>query len=339
MAWTDKEKVEVAIYAGSRETENPDIIFSTSLYAINFIVEISDFSSLIEEYFRQHNLVANDITLSVDDVSVIGHFLYCEFAMPDSFDPEKALFLASSVQRVHQDSTVAIAAIDRVSSTPFIFRIVGHLEESKTLAVVEKQVSAAFNREFTAYFRVPDIIGWALASTDVASGEKLVDVTCFSISYGTLQKMFYVVPAPAYLTFSFRNIFNVEEFIDVVGEIVTKTEVERESAFCGRTLKFYDRVVSRTYEIQTEPLAFDEVPIFEQLISSHEVKMYINGNDEDVMITEHTCEPSSSDDSLTIVKFSWRFAENRPRIFDDSFRGILPDRKRIFDDSFSPEYE
>lgn len=338
-ATTDKNKIEVSLSCESGAGGDIETFYSTTLYAFDNVVELSDVGTLIEEYFRLRHKVAAMITICFDDVSVDVHFLYCEYAMPDGFDVSKTFFLASMAQRVHQDSTITIAACNHGLANDFIIKAVGRHTYDDDLGVVARRVRRSFNNESSTFFSVAEIIKWALNMSDEEAGDELRDVKYFSIEYAGVQKMFFIVPAPAYLTFSFRNIFNVEEFIDVVGEITTKTEVSRDTAVCNGRSKQYDRNVSRTYDVQTEPLTSEEIAVFEQFLSSHEVLMYLEGTDWDVIITDHTCEPSSADDKLTTVNFTWRFADKRPRLFDSAFNGIMPTRRSIFSDQFSPEYE
>lgn len=257
--------------------------------------------------------------------------------MPCDFAADKTFFLSSMVQRVHQDSIIAIAAYNHGSAFPFVIKAVGHAEADNRLVVVEKSVQQTFNG--VVYFHVADIILWALNKTEDEVGTDLRDVMYFSIEYAGIQKMCYIVPAPAYLTFSFRNAFNVEEFIDVVGVMTTKTNVSRDIAVCNGTSKQYDRTIERTYQVQTEALTPDEVKIFEQFLASHHVSLWLDSDDFGVIITDHTCEPSSADDSLSTIKFTWRFDDNRPHVFDSLMDGVMPNRRQIFNDTFTPEYE
>lgn len=338
-ATTDKNKIEVSLLCESGAGGDIETFYSTTLYAFDNVVELSDVGTLIEEYFRLRHKVAAMITICFDNVSMDVHFLYCEYAMPEGFDVSNTFFLASMAQRVHQDSTITIAAYNHGLANDFIIKAVGQHTYDDDLGVVTRRVQRSLNNESSTYFSVAEIIKWALNMSDEEAGDELRDVKYFSIEYAGVQKMFFIVPAPAYLTFSFRNIFNVEEFIDVVGEITTKTEVSRDTAVCNGRSKQYDRNVSRTYDVQTEPLTSEEIAVFEQFLASHEVLMYLEGTDWDVIITDHTCEPSSADDKLTTVKFTWGFADKRPRLFDSAFNGIMPTRRSIFSDQFSPEYE
>lgn len=337
-ARTDKVRIDVSLSCENGLDGEIETFYSTSLYPFNGVAELSDVGTLVEEYFRLRNKVTDLITISFDGVSIDVHFLYCEYRMPYDFAADKTFFLSSMVQRVHQDSIIAIAAFNHGSAFPFVIKAVGHAEADNQLVAVEKSVQQAFFNG-VAYFNVADIILWALNKTEDEVGVDLRDVMYFSIEYAGIQKMCYIVPAPAYLTFSFRNAFNVEEFIDVVGVMTTKTNVSRDVAVCNGISKQYDRTIERTYQIQTEALTPDEVKIFEQFLASHSVSLWLDGDDYTVNIEDHTCEPSSADDSLTSIKFTWRFDDNRPHVFDSLMDGVMPNRRQIFNDTFSPEYE
>lgn len=336
-ARTDKVRIDVSLSCENGLDGEIETFYSTSLYPFNDVAELSDVGSLVEEYFRRRNKIADLITIAFDGVSIDVHFLYCEYRMPYDFAADKTFFLSSMVQRVHQDSIITIAAVNHGSAFPFVIKAVGHAEADNRLVVVEKSVQQNFNG--VAYFNVADIILWALNKTEDEVGTDLRDVMYFSIEYAGIQKMCYIVPAPAYLTFSFHNAFNVKEFIDVVGVMTTKTNVSRDVAVCNGISKQYDRTIERTYQVQTEALTPDEVKIFEQFIASHHIALWLGNDDFNVIITDHTCEPSSADDSLSTIKFIWRFDDNRPHVFDSLMDGVMPNRRQIFNDTFSPEYE
>lgn len=336
-ARTDKVRIDVSLSCENGLDGEIETFYSTSLYPFNEVAELSDVGSLVEEYFRLRDKVADTVTITFDNVSIDVHFLYCEYVLPADFAADKTLFLSSMAQRVHQDSTIAIAAVNHGTTYPFVIKAVGHAEPDNRIVAVEKSVQQAFNG--VAYFNVADILLWALNKTEIEVGTDLRDVMFFSIEYAGIQKMCYIVPAPAYLTFSFRNAFNVKEFVDVVGEMTTKTEASRDVAVCNGASRQYDRSVARTYQVQTEALTPDEVKIFEQFVASHHVALRLGTIDYKVIITDHTCEPSSADDSLSTIKFTWRFDDNRPHVFSSLMDGVMPSRRQIFNDTFSPEYE
>lgn len=335
---TTKPRVDVKIACSDGGAGSAETFFSTSLYSFGGVVEVDDVGSLIEQYFRGHDMVTGTVAITVDGVTATVRCLYCEYDMPDGFDPQNALFLASTVQRVQPDSTVAMASLFRDTAPSFYFKAVGHSAADGTLAVstyVVQRDRASVN----AYFNVGSIIRTVTSEPDENHDVRLADVLYFSIEYGPMQKMCYIVQAAPGLTFSFRNIFNVEEFVTVAGVVSAKTDVKRELADCNGRTESYDRRVVRTFTVNSEPLTVDEVHVYEQLLASHDVKLWIDGDEYDVLVTDHTCEPSSADGELSTVKFTWRFASRRPRVFDSPVDGIRPSSRGIFNDIFTAEYE
>ena len=338
-ATTDKDHLDVSLMCESGLDDEPEVFFSTSLYAFNDVVELADVGSLIEEYFRKRNKVADRVSVIFDNVSMDVHFLYCENTMPDSFDHNSCFFTTSHVQCVHQDSIISLSAVNRGEAVQFKIIAAGNRKTNGDISIVSFPMQQLFNREDTVYFAVPDIIRHALNMTDQKVEDDLADILYFAIEYGSIRKTCYLEHADAYLTFSFRNIFNVEEFIDVVGTMTAKTEVSRDIAVCNGLSKQYNRAVERTFRVMTAPLDNSHVAALEQFIASHRVALYHEGQKYDVVITDHTCEPSNDDESLNTISFTWQFAGQRPHIFDHFVNGIMPTRRKIFDDSFSLEYE
>jgi len=181
-----------------------------------------------------------------------------------------------------------------------------------------------------ATFNVSDIVRQA---------DALEKVIYFSAEYAGRQLMCYITPAPAYLTFRFRNIFNVPELIDIEGSMVTKSETSRKKAVCAGDIVQYDRRTDRTYQFATGPLTADEAESLAQLLSSHSLELYADGLFHDVVIEDCNYEDSTEDNDLTTVKFTWRFKGSRPVKFNSGLFGIQPSSRNIFSDQYSPEYE
>lgn len=338
-ASTDEEKIAVELSWVSGGAEGDVCFFSTTLYSFDAVVELVDAGALIEEFFRLKNLVTANVKFRFGDVVVSVPVLYCEVCPSGTFSPEGSFLLASDSQQVHQDSIVAIAAVPDAPLGNLVIKAAGHVVDGDALAVVRKEMPPAFNPEGSQYFPVADIIMWALSAKTEEEALSIRDVVYFGIEYNGRHKMCFIVPEPAYLTFSFRNIFNVREYVDVAGVMTSKTVVNRELAQSRGTSLHYNRAINRSYEMQTRPLAYNEIAVFEQLISSHEVYVCVDGQEMKVLVTDHTCEPDSDNATLSSVRFTWRFADRRPHLFDTSFNGIIPIRRRVFDDHYTVEYE
>lgn len=329
VASTDEEKLAVSL------AYNGDTFFSVSLYAYDGRVELLDPGSIVEDYFRARSLVSGSVTVTFGTLSDTISFLYCEYVMPPEFDPEKALLLSSTARRVHDGSTFGFAALPAGPVMKIEFKAFGLDKDG-----IPVNAGAIFQYDTSKVLQNNYIFNTGTYVRNfLQNNPGMVKVLYFSASSGTRRLMCYLSPAPAWLTFSFRNIFNVEEYIDVEGAMVTKSETSRQSAKCSGDIVQYDRRTDRTYQFTTGPIPADEVESLAQLVASHSVKLYLDGSPYDVIIDDHTCENSTEDDALAVVKFTWRFKGRRPVKFSSPFFGIQPTNRGIFADQYSPEYE
>lgn len=329
VAITDEDRLSVSL------TCSGVTFFTVDLYAYDGKVELFDPGALVENFFIANQMICESVTVTFGTASHDFIFLYCENDMPDSFNPSNVLLLSSLARRVHKDSQFTVAALPVTSNTPFIIKVVGHNVDGEIASVQFPQNQNITDTLFTT-FEVSQIIGIATGSS---VENPLDDVMYFSVEYGGRQLMCYITPAPAYLTFRFRNIFNVPELVDLEGSMVTKSETSRKDAVCGGDIVKYDRRTDRTYQFTSGPLPVDEVETMAQLLSSHSLQLYADGNFHDIVIEESSYEDSTDDDSLTAIKFTWRFKGRRPVKFNSSLFGIQPSRREIFSDEYSPEYE
>ncbi len=317
---TDKALVDVSL---SSKPNNGDVFFSTKLYSFDGIVELMDVARLIEEYFREKLLSNGYVYITVDGVTVSSHFLYCENYLPDSFNTEYRYFLAAKVQRVYRGSTVGIAACDRESENTFDITINGLNSLGTGSQTLIWRVTKRWTSGTVINFSVDEIVNYALGKLTIKPPRPMSKVIYFTIGLYSGSKTFIIEPDVPHLTFSFRNMFNVEEFLFVSGIITAKPAVERKDAVCNGQNMYYDRLISRTYEIQTRYLLRDEIPAFEQMMNSYAVSLWADGDDLTVQITDYSFEPSTDDENLITAKFSWRFADTRPRNFEADLSEIL----------------
>lgn len=332
-AFTEEPKLSVSL------TCTGVTFFSVELYAAQGVVELFDPGALVEDFFIANRLICENVTVKFGSASTVLRFLYCENVMPQDFDPSKALLLSSTVRRVRMDSKFTVAAIDD-DENQFVIKAVGH-DSNGMIASVQFIQPLIFITDTN--LSVSLIVNKATGLTPISQqnmiANPLKDVMYFSVEHAGRQLMCYITPAAAFISFQFRNIYNVPELIDVEGVVVTKSETSRSSAICSGDIVQYDRKTDRTYQFTSGPLTSEEVESMQQLISSHSVQISVDGVMHDVIIDDHTCEASTEDDELSVVKFTWRFKGRRPVQFNSAFFGILPSRRDIFSDEYSPEYE
>lgn len=140
--------------------------------------------------------------------------------------------------------------------------------------------------------------------------------------------------------FCFANCFHILEQIPIKGVTTTKIKTDQSVATLGKSSRFYDVSVSKEYETETAGLTSDECELMEQLLTSDDVRIpYGEASKYEtdfyammpILITDYTSEISDGDEKLNSVKFTWRFADNRPMV-------TLPETPGIFNDKFNPIY-
>ncbi|HBN63046.1 MAG TPA: hypothetical protein DD424_03965 [Porphyromonadaceae bacterium] len=90
--------------------------------------------------------------------------------------------------------------------------------------------------------------------------------------------------------------------------------------------------------MQTAPLTVAQAGEIEQLIGSRDISLCTSIEECPVIITDHTLEADNSDDTLTSLKFTFRFPGKRPRLSLDEMGGLMPGRTHIFTQEFTAEF-
>lgn len=218
-------------------------------------MELSDLGKLIEERFRVKNRVYDMMSVIIDGIAADFTAIYCEYDLNSDFDYATCFWSASATGIVHSDSAVCLAHWSN-GSTTYRVKVVG-IGPDGNIAMVERDFT---RNQYSLWvsFSVSEILQFALNQSDYETGDAISKVSYFAISYGDMQKVFYVVDDPEYLLFRFRNIFNAPEFLDVVGTVKRKTVADRNIAMCSGVARHYNRVVNRTYEVTTGPLTLDQ---------------------------------------------------------------------------------
>lgn len=198
-------------------------------------------------------------------------------------------------------------------------------------------VSTAFE---TSYLPEPDIFadnylaGVIDASPSIVAGLASVEASqlqTYSVVYGT--RVFAVLISPAIriapTLLRFRNQFNAVEAVALEGMTTRKTDIERSEAVIDGESKYYDQSVTRSCELQTAPLSYDEALWMEQLYSSYEVS---DPQGNKILITDSTAEVSDDFSGSTTHKITWRYADGR--ISADRHQYALP-----ADRTFQPPFD
>ncbi len=324
---TDAPSVRMHMYVNGVE------FYNSLLYAYNGTVTLFDAGHLIESYFRAKSLFRADVTVRAvcsSDSSVFASMtidcLHCSHVVPETFDASKTFFSCLRTHRVSRNAKFnlygPVSAIDSV-----VVIVMGLDADGESVS------GSVFPVPFTGYIEV-DLPAWI---EHVRANSEMVTPCAVSIRCKDLEKSLFIVRDPEYMTFSFRNCFNVPETIFLPGQSVLKPEISVDDAVCsGRTMQ-YNRVIARSHEFTSGPLTRHEAAALVQFLESHSTAVVVDGKSYEIVITDHSTEISSDASSLNVLKFTWQFADRRPHLFGDDLDPLLYS-SQIFAEQFQQQY-
>ena len=334
------EYVDVLLTATART------ILSERYYAYGGTVTLYDLASLIEAEMRSSGMAYADFTLRVftDTTnnkadSCTLHILYCDRFTPNTHVPT---FLAENFMTTLPIRRVASAA----NVSLFFYAEKGESLEYTVVHNFRKKdnTDALYSHEYTAQsgrtassagveqlnISIDSIIADAASYATARLGD-IVPVS-FTVRCGQRSISFFIDPsldtAPS---FYFRNCFNVWDSVALPAKTTAKTDVERSTAVINGYAQFYNQSATKTYEVKAGPLTSDEAEWIDQLLTSYDVFRVESDptTPEDpyvfaqILITDSTCEVQDGDDKLNNVKFTWRYADNRPVVHLSASHGIF----------------
>lgn len=326
-------------------TTTAQTILSERYYAYGGTVTLYDLASLIEAEMRSSGLPYADFTLRVFSDTIANkadtctlHILYCDRYTPHTDVPT---FLAENFLTTLPIRRVATAA---TVSLFFFARQGESLEYTVLHNFRKKDKDAPYSRSFSMQsertattpgveqinISVAEIIADAASFATARLSE--IEPVSFTVRCGQRSISFFIDPsldtAPS---FYFRNCFNVWDWATLPAVTTAKSSVERSTAVINGTAQFYNQSATKSYEVEAGPLTSDEADWIDQLLTSYDVFRVESDptTPEDpyvfaqILITDSTCEVQDGDDKLNSVKFTWRYADNRPVVHMSASPGIF----------------
>lgn len=304
----------------------------------NGLVTLQDFASLMEQHLRILEVPLARFTLQAGSDSHTFQILYCDrFQVcqdPDSF--LRSNFLSTlEFRRIppHIDQSLNYLAFKDETTHAVAYSAI------RTDDGAIQHFAMSITPDATA--TKTDVINLTISMETIlyearrrfGGNPQLLSI---QVNVGDRQATFFIDPALTNAdTFFFRNCFNTFEAAYLPAVTTAKTTVERETAIVNGNAHFYDQSATKTYEVKATALTPYEADWIDQLITSYSVFRAI-ASDTDalflpVIITDATCEAHNANDTLNDIKFTWRYASNRPI-------ASLPDATRFFTSQFVPTF-
>ena len=131
---------------------------------------------------------------------------------------------------------------------------------------------------------------------------------CMLFRFNGRTCTFYFSQAHAVKRFAYRNCFNALEYLSIPCTSTKKVKTDHSVAVCGKYQYLYDIVHERTHVEQTAALDSERCLAMEQLLTSPTVKVQLDDyNEEPIIITSYTYEPSNEPNQERSFKFEWQF--------------------------------
>lgn len=140
----------------------------------------------------------------------------------------------------------------------------------------------------------------------------------------------------------FFNAFNCYELAALNCITTTITKANRSVAMCNGINQFYNQSNEQSFEVQTAPLLYNVAQWLTQLAISPEVRLVqsydkLAENNAKVLpvilLTEVESKVSNSNENLNSLKFTFQFAEPRPKININAV-----DANRIFTEEYNQSF-
>lgn len=136
--------------------------------------------------------------------------------------------------------------------------------------------------------------------------------------------------------FYFRNAFNAPDLLYFTAVTTAKTSNDRSLAVLTDRSEFYDNAPKQEFEVQSGALTADECALAEQLFSADDARVTYESQPDDadfdalrpILISDFTCELADLQEKPNSVKFTWRYATNRPTLTN-------PVHDEVFNDSYN----
>lgn len=343
--FTDHEFVDFRLLAGGYA------LLEGRYYALDGSTVVSDISSIIEHFLAgntDNNLFDFKLEAKAggDAATANLNVLYCDKST-GLFDPEKWLkenFLTlSPFRRLAPDSYINVSWYT-TEREGISFRVYATFINDKGQRDTYQYVKSGNGQIAHINGIMSELIYLSDIRQKIISAKKIESLTLQSVTVrcGERSATFFIDPALADIVpFFYLNCFGVAEQLSLQRTTTEKVKSDRSIATLGKTSCFYDVTTSKEYEVESAALTSDECLQVEQMLTSPSVRIPYGSNvalyDTDfdalipILITDFTSELSDTDEKLNSVKFTWRFAENRPKV-------AVPKSPGIFNDKYNPSF-
>lgn len=309
---TQEDYIEVAI------TIQGLCIYSTRLYANNGYCTFYELRQIVEQNMIARRLTFASFEVMVDDGQGLEEYedKYIIFSRYNNTAESDLEFLESHFLVNRSYVTMPRGSY---ASLPFFHSGQENILVSYDCVFLRDGEIWNFHIGYTMYhYNSPHVYGMSIGPVYVKNmvdndqGEDCGKLLSFTVHVGKRSLTVYVVDEKPLITFTFLNSFNAYETMFVLGTSTLKTEISRKEAVSMNVTSFYDKSVSRKWQVKTVPLTQEEAMWYNEFLESDYVTLNLSQehNALRILISDITSEISDSSKDKVHIKFSWRFEDN-----------------------------
>lgn len=304
--------VDVTVKLGAQS------IYSTRLFENNGTATFHEFWQIVEQNMMERGLISASLEVRANDngmVSVKNDIIvvFSKYRMTSGtcIDFLETHFLTNrtfyNIPREY-DSEVLFFATENESFYPFYNCVFERNGQIFNFVLYHGMSRESFPTVYRISLNPATITGWVQDTL----GENPGKLLSFTLHVGNRSLKVFVVEETPCAVFSFRNSYNSEETIFVFGTSTLKTEIIKKEAVSQDITSFYDKVVSRKWDVTTVPLSIEEATWYNEFLDSEKVSMFLSQTypQQEILISDITSEINDSPKDLTHIKFSYRFNDN-----------------------------
>lgn len=329
-----------------------EVLLSGKFYATNSSVTLCDLRSLTELAIKATSFSVEKfyVRAMYDDEETEAAFtaVYCDRDI-DIYDVEplfKNHFLtAAKSRRIAPNSFVFLSFFARKGE-----RLTYHIFCDYILGTSEEERGTSVEREHTSF--VGGLANFSAVEDNVQTLAVLcydvqkraselegteVELVSFTVRCDNRAVTFFIDKSlSGQRCFFFRNAFNAPDLLFFPAVTTAKTSNDRSLAVLTDRSEFYDNTPKQEFEVQSGALTADECALAKQLFSADDVRVTYESQPDDadfdalrpILITDFTCELADLPEKPNSVKFTWRYATNRPTLAN-------PVADDVFNDPFN----
>ena len=301
-------------------------IFGTTLFAYNGVVTFYSLRDLVMQHMRANTLPFVKLRIKAEhpsaEYSNEVYIVYCDYGKENITDAD---FLSGSFltirtyMRIPSEATGQISFFATGAETAYadcILMVNGHsIMQKVPLTVPSSTYPAVITLDVS-----PETIKQKVFAMGVITTAQLKS---YSVYVGERAITYYVNEQQPEITMTFRNAFNVEEYIYIYGATTEITEVDRQEAICQGRTQFYNQKVKHRYNVVTETLGIAEAKWYNELFASDFVFTKVDGATKRILITDITSEIKDATNETTKMRFTWFFDNDWAYISHNPTIGIF----------------